>query len=787
MEVNKYPFAKSCLAGAIAVALLTGCGGGGGGGGKKDSDASSPSAATVSGAAVKGIIKNGVVKLYGVDGNGVRGLTPLAEGRTSSEDGSYSLQVTGYNGPVIVEISALASTDEGYPSLMVCDIPGEASCVDEDGTENDVGFGQDYPLGETFRLKAVVPQVSGSGTVTANVSALTDLAASLAEDTGVTADSVNIANSQVANLFGLTGSITTLPVVDVTDTEALGAVENESALKAALLSASLLAAAKADGSTIEGAVAAVATSFVANDGQLVNNEAGGTTTTLAEILAQAETLIADELADIDSDVLDQLSTNITNEQSTAETAASGSTTTAEPSEDNLSSGFLKAKGLIQDLRDISTAATFDDIREGSTVFADNLKAAGDLVNKDTGRAFEALSRVASAIAEAAQEEAEGDTYTAENGILVAVGTDGGETTYRHTGQVTVSDDEGEHTFDVTLTGAGVFSVIENNEDVYSENDTVLNGNGTTSITADFSIVGSVSNSVVQLDVLEGSQVVVAGFNEEWEDELNFAEDTETESEVISIDQIGFNLNVELTQKTGDSPVSFAGALEFDIRGYASDWEYEDQNYSCEVVDGLEQCSFLYTDSSMQDFDTLSLSLSGNFARGEESFGAALTVNATNNGYQLQDSSAWSHFWREGEDSQYNYEESSSEETENAFVRVNFTLDMDAKLDGISDDVAVRLTGNRSAFRTGAASLRLQYEGKTIDANLALTGASNARAAALTITNNQGAVLTISEANIDDETETLQGVITADGAQQATVAEENDIVIIRYNGGYIESF
>lgn len=784
MEVKKYPFAKSCLAGAIAVALLTGCGGGGGGGGKKDSDASSPSAATVSGAAVKGIIKNGVVKLYGVDGNGVRGLTPLAEGRTSSEDGSYSLQVTGYNGPVIVEISALASTDEGYPSLMVCDIPGEASCVDEDGTENDVGFGQDYPLGETFRLKAVVPQVSGSGTVTANVSALTDLAASLAEETGVTANSVHLANTQVANLFNLMGDITSLPVVDVTDTAALEAADAE-AVKAALLSAALLAAAKADGSSIEDATSSVATDFVTNNGQLIQNEDSNTTTTLAEILAQAESLVSSELQGVNA--LDQIVTDIQTEQAVAEGAEPGSTTDAQPSEENLSDGFLKARALVQDLRDISTAATFDDIREGSTVFADNLKAAGDLVNKDTGRAFEALSRVASAIAEAAQEEAEGDTYTAENGILVAVGTDGGETTYHYTGQVTVSDDEGEHTFDVTLTGAGVFSVIENNEDVYSENDTVLNGNGTTSITADFSIVGSVSNSVVQLDVLEGSQVVVAGFNEEWEDELNFAEDTETESEVISIDQIGFNLNVELTQKTGDSPVSFAGALEFDIRGYASDWEYEDQNYSCEFVDGLEQCSFLYTDSSMQDFDTLSLSLSGNFARGEESFGAALTVNATNNGYQLQDSSAWSHFWREGEDSQYNYEESSSEETENAFVRVNFTLDMDAKLDGISDDVAVRLTGNRSAFRTGAASLRLQYEGKTIDANLALTGASNARAAALTITNNQGAVLTISEANIDDETETLQGVITADGAQQATVAEENDIVIIRYNGGYIESF
>lgn len=789
MELNKFPYARSCLAGAIALALLTGCGGGGGGskGGSGGSDGGGSEPVTVSGAAAKGIIKNGVVKIYGVNGSGARG-TVLAEGRTSSTDGTYSLSVSGYSGPVIVEITALEAADEGYPSLMVCDIPGTASCHDDVDDANDIGFGEDYRLGSGFALKAVVPGVSSGQSVTTNVTALTDLAASLAESNGVTADSVHLANTQVANLFSLSGDITRLPVVDVTDPAAMEALsgstpqETESALKAALMSAALLSAAKADGNSIEAATTTVASGFVANNGQLVQNEASNTaTTTLAEILAGAETLISDELSGVEA--LGQVATNITTEQNTAEAAPAGSTTSAQPSEDNLSDGFLKARALVQDLRDLTTAATFEEIQTGTTAFADNLDVASDLIGTDAGRAMEALSMVASAIAEAAQAEAGGPTYQAENGIVVSVATVEGVATYSFAGDVIVSDDLGDHTMAVELTGSGIFTISEEIEE--SAEGGSWSDVGTVAITVDFDLVGAVTNSVMSLQLKEGSNATVTGFDESWNDSGD--ESGWDENESLSIDNIGFTLNVRLEQLQSDVPVVFDGAFSAALAGFAYTGSSSEQAYNCEDVEGVMTCTGAFSGSSTQDFDTLTLSLNGEFSRGDEAFEAALTVNAINNGYQVVENDSWSHFWRDGEDSQDIYQESSSSETANAYVGVNFTLDMNTTLAGISDDVAVRLTGNRNAFRTGTASLRLQYEGKTIDANLALTGAASARAATLTITNNQGATLAITESNIDDENDALSGVITANNAQQATVAEENDIILIRYNGGYVESF
>jgi len=81
-------------AAVAALMMMTGCGGGG-----EDGDnlvASSP--ATVYGVAVDDLILNGKVKA--VDENN----QTLAEGRTNSEDGSYTLKFA-HQGVVIVNVS----------------------------------------------------------------------------------------------------------------------------------------------------------------------------------------------------------------------------------------------------------------------------------------------------------------------------------------------------------------------------------------------------------------------------------------------------------------------------------------------------------------------------------------------------------------------------------------------------------------------------------------------------------------------------------------------------------
>lgn len=775
MQGKRVPFAKTCLVSAIAIAMLAGCGGGGGGGGSKNGGSKPAQPVTLSGAAAKGIIKNGVVSIYGVS-DGQRG-SLLAQGRTSSEDGTYSLTVSGYSGPVIVEISAVESDDE--QTLMVCDIPGTDSCG------SGISFGGEYPLGSSFKLKAVVPAVNSGQAVTTNVTALTDLAANLAEKYGVTPDSVHIANSQVRSLFELAAGsdITKLPVVDVTNNEALQNADAE-ALKAALLSASILAAAKKDNpsSSIEEAVAAVAESFARNNGQFVNNEGTNTsTTTLAEILSEAETLI-DQLPEVEA--LSGVASDIVANKGAAETAPEGSFTEAEPDEELLSDGFKKAKGLVQDLRDISTAASLERIRDGSTAFAQNLQVASDAINADAGRAVEALSLVASALAEAAVEKAAVGTYQAENGIVVTVASAAGVATYSFNGNVGISDDEGDHTLTVNLTSSGVFTVEEN----YTENEeeSSWNDSGNSAIDANLTIEGVVENDAVRLTIGEGSSAIVSGFRENWGGSGSWDEQGNewNDEDSLTVDTIDFDLKVALEQKTGDARVSFSGDFGVDVRGYAASSSYYD-SYGCDLVDELLQCEGEGSESSTLTFSRLTLSLDGVFAYGGESFEAHLAVTAINNGYTLEETSSWSHFWRDYQDSQYNYDDSSSEETADKFVRVNFTLAMETQLAGISDEVSVTLKGDRQALRTGTASLGLRYEGKAIDANLVLTGSSN-RAAALTITNNQGASLVLTESNIDNDVDELSGVINADGAQQAVVSDEDGIILIRYNGGYVES-
>ncbi len=82
------------------IALLTACGGGGGGGG---SSSSAGGVTTVSGVASKGIFKKGgTVAVYPVSG-GVKGSSPLATGKIIDDNGSYSVNIGSYSGPIVVE------------------------------------------------------------------------------------------------------------------------------------------------------------------------------------------------------------------------------------------------------------------------------------------------------------------------------------------------------------------------------------------------------------------------------------------------------------------------------------------------------------------------------------------------------------------------------------------------------------------------------------------------------------------------------------------------------------
>lgn len=773
----KHAVTKSSLAGALALGLITGCGGGGSGGNDVPSE---PEVAHVAGAAVKGVIRNGVVTVFAITADGNTGMV-LAEGFTNA-DGSYSLTVDDYKGPVLIEITALSPGAEHYPSLMVCDIPGTDSCYNDADDANDIGFGEYYTLGSGFSLKAVVPEVN-KGSVNANVTALTDLAASLAESTGITADSIHLANSQVANLFGLLGDITQLPVVDLTNAEALNsfsaasAQETEDALKSAMLSAAILAALKADGATIDTATSMLSNQFIGNTGQLINNESGNNATTLAEILDHAINLINSELSGSGHPDMNQIATYLQADLTTANSAAEGSLTAAVPSEENLSDGFLKARGLVQDLRDISTAASLEDITTGATAFADNLAIAGELINADTGSAKEVIILVATAMAEAAEQNATG-TYMSEEGIEISIDRTGPEPVYTYiTTFPAFTDWDGTYysPMAVDITGYGVISVEEQGDPSQDEA-------GTKNISGHFNLEGNITTDLVEVIVQPGSDITVTGFQENWT--ISESNSSTEKDRNRSITSIGINFDVDVAQLQSDTPASFSGNLSTTLNGFS---RVTSRDSSCVSLPELPQgCVVTRSENSTTQFNDLSVVLNGTFSQGGESFAATLVVNAVNNDY-TQTESSWRSFW--SEQSWYVLDDGSaaSTETDSEYVSVNFSLNMDTSLTGISDQVFVRLSGDRQAMETGTANMRLQFEGKTIDADLLVSNADSGRDAVLTVTNNQGAVLTVVESNIDDDIDDYEGTIKANGAQQATVSDENDIIVVRYNGGYVESF
>ncbi len=150
----------------------------------------------VSGVASKGPIKGGTVSAYKIV-DGVKG-DLLGTDTTSTADGSYSIDMGDYTGPVLVEIQG--------------------------GIYKDEATGTDVAL--TSPLQAAVADAAGA--VTIAVTPLTDLAVSQASPGGLTPDKIDAANKLVSQLIGGDGTddlITgTLPV-DATDSVACGSAD----------------------------------------------------------------------------------------------------------------------------------------------------------------------------------------------------------------------------------------------------------------------------------------------------------------------------------------------------------------------------------------------------------------------------------------------------------------------------------------------------------------------------------------------------------------------------------
>jgi len=229
----------------------------------------------VSGIAAKGIMKNAQVVIYSVDSTGRKSLA-LGLGKTNAL-GEYEIPIpVAYQGAIIVEISGGNTNTDAQ---MVCDnvsgcgdAPADLASFDTNNNQQ-IDFGESFPINFDFMLTAVSEAVGTKAPITVHVTALTHLAAALAEQSpnGFAHSSILQANSQVANLFGLMGDIRTLKPLDLSRSDVFASA-TESQLRYSLF-ASSFASLVTHRNELSGLLANVTNEFVRQNGQflLVND------------------------------------------------------------------------------------------------------------------------------------------------------------------------------------------------------------------------------------------------------------------------------------------------------------------------------------------------------------------------------------------------------------------------------------------------------------------------------------------------------------------------------------
>ena len=405
---------------ALAMVSLAACGGGGGGSSSPPPTQSPPpsppppvgASFSLEGAAIKGLILGGVVTVTDPTDD-----SEILTGTTSTTDGSFDLTIptsAGFTGG-FVRVTVTGGSD----ARMICDAAS--------GCGNNVAFGDAFPIDETVSLSAIVETPSEGNTKTVNVSALTDLAAQTAEaaNGGLSATSLAEANSQVANLFGIsTNDLSTLPAIDVTDPDVSG---DTNALRAALINAGLLEAVLEDADPLGTALSDFLSSESLQNGEIVGNEDTDSPEiiSLEDILEGA--LDAAQLNNSETDtVLGGIEASLTGELLTVRSMPAGQNVTASPSPTAGAEDLEKAKAFISDLQLIIAAVEREEDTANLEAFGDRIDDASALLSDNADEMQRALGQGIDLLAEAYSASIQTPSltrYTASSGDIVTIQND----------------------------------------------------------------------------------------------------------------------------------------------------------------------------------------------------------------------------------------------------------------------------------------------------------------------------------------------------------------------------
>ncbi|MGH1487226.1 MAG: hypothetical protein ACRBCI_13520 [Cellvibrionaceae bacterium] len=699
---------------SVFLIILTACGGGGG---SSDDSPSSNQSVTASGAASKGIFINGLVTAYPLI-NGIPDLSNALGSDTTDSTGQYSIDLSDADttNPILIRVTAGAET-----LLMKCDIPA--------GCGTGIAFGDNYPIDDSdFYLDAIVTAI-GNNSVSVNPTPLTHLATSLALESITNSNStveeaINNANSQIADLFGITGNLTGFETLDITDIDAVAATD-EATIEYATLNAAIIAAILTDDNalSIEGALNKFVNDFNANTG-IASNTSEDAETGLDEIFAAAQAVLV-SIESIDSNnTVDLTALNIklaANEQ-TANNELPDQYNNGTPSETANASELAQAKQLVADLRDLNTVIAGTTVNGGLTVeeITDNFSAqleAANLVSSDDFRDVNlAIQQAVTAMTEAGEVLADEPTlteYTAFNFVTVTIARSNDNVIY------TVNEDVDGVSINLGITVPDADSI---------DNQIVISINGTA------------AKDTILMTIADGSEFSV------------------TAASVSTVANFQLDLDVIVNQQNTGNPISFTGGLGIAFTADEEALQSITDNSSSDTSssangtsangeplpsDGINGADGGDGESGIAlSLTDVVFTISGSFSNSNgESFNASIALAAT--------------------------------DTQTAEGFSNITLAFDAELGGIADTVSFELSWDDPALESTSATMTITYPGHQLVFNASSSSA-------LEISNQDGVVIDITSSN-----DVITGTISVNDIVYANIS--GDPSLIRYIDGILESF
>ena len=718
-------FKKTALVTAITAALV-GCGSGGSGG-STSSTTTTGTSATISGTAAKGIMIGADVVVYNATSDAV-----LAE-TTTNDKGTYSASLpAGFEGEVRVEVTA--NTD----SLMVCDLTscgdgeelnrdGTKATADVDGGDPDgtIEFGEVYKPGSGLKLKVLTKASAGDGTVTANATPLTTMAANYAEANNLTAAE---ANATIALQAGLTTiALDRLEVVDITDA-ASKADATDDALNAAITSAAIV---EASGGIEE---------FAKEDSNA----------TSYDVVYSSESPL-------------DLST-----ASSALNTVAGTTATVDNTVDEVTiptdvdlDGLSKAQAFVEQVRNFEVYSNRVD--QNVAAFEDAISTIVANVDGDTNTVAEEMTSAIGAITAAIDYvlNLESDVESFEEKLFdgIPVSYDANTGTYN----VKATTDAASH--DITATTS------------VTEADT---------IDAKVTLSGKSASDTVTIELAEGSGLSLIGLAETeennttpqlWDGEQQGENNSfSTTSKLASVK---LDLSVVITDSDDNS---FTGAFAVALTGFD---EADSNSYNSNDVDSSTTAiTETSTWSSSTKIESGSITLKGEFVSAKHGSQSA-SVTLSTEKFDESSNSEWTQTCALVEGTDVFGDCSSSNSWNDSFsaneVKAVITFGVDISgLTSVDSQVDVEATvtamGSESESYdsttgytsegeiTGDAVVNVEYDGSML--NFAYKVGADSSTGSLT--NHNGVKLALTEANDGS----ISGVITYDSIDYATVSENS---------------